>query len=385
MIYSQLQSFTHLFSLPRVICDSLVANIYSQNKFHSPTSRKLLRICIFYSLRPNTLRLTMAMPVRMKRMLKERLVLEKPNPDYFVQFKDGNVLELEAYIYGAPDSLYRHKVLKFKITIPKNYPFEPPEVHYVQHGKGRVHPNLYVDGKVCLSILGTWPGEKWSQAMTIETVLISIRSLLDRQSFTHEPNQRDDPNYNLFVEYATWNLHLFDHLQHESDPVFRAFLNHYLQKNGEGILSELRLQATRNASLRQVVSRYERTTLQVDYPALIAQLTKRIEAANLELVELLDKSPKSSDIVEAIERLNGDHNSAPSKPSIAAGAAPSKGSQALANKPVLKPSKNGQNVYHPQSPSPDKRKHESIADDDVQSSGPSKKAKPGKGGIIDLT
>lgn len=276
----------------------------------------------------------MAMPVRMKRMLKERQVLEKPNPDYFVHFKDDNVLSLDAYIYGAPDSLYRFKLLKFHIIIPESYPFQPPKVRYIQHGRGRVHPNLYVDGKVCLSILGTWPGEKWSQAMTVETVLISIRSLLDRQPFTHEPNQKDDPNYNRFVEYATWNLHLFDHLQHESEPLFKAFLSHYLQKNGNSILSELRLQAARNSSLEQVVGRYDRTTLQIDYSTLLTKLTKRIEIASLEQVNLLDKSSKSTDIAGAIERLNEDH--ALPKTSTTPGAAQFDGAGPLVNKPVLK-------------------------------------------------
>jgi len=46
---------------------------------------------------------------------------------------------------------------------------------------------LYVAGKVCLSILGTWQGPKWSAAMTISTVLQSIQSLLEPNPIVNEP------------------------------------------------------------------------------------------------------------------------------------------------------------------------------------------------------
>lgn len=41
------------------------------------------------------------------------------------------------------------------------FPFSPPVAHFHSwtRGMGRCNPNLYEDGKVCLSILGTWQGE----------------------------------------------------------------------------------------------------------------------------------------------------------------------------------------------------------------------------------
>jgi len=104
-----------------------------------------------------------------KRLTRERQRLQEPNSDYFVHFNDQNLLEFDVYIVGPEDSLYRHKFVKIHFTIPSNYPFQPPHCKFVQHSGGRIHPNLYTDGKVCLSILGTWPGEPWSQAMTIHT------------------------------------------------------------------------------------------------------------------------------------------------------------------------------------------------------------------------
>mmetsp|Transcript_10330 Transcript_10330/g.30927 ORF Transcript_10330/g.30927 Transcript_10330/m.30927 type:complete len:103 (-) Transcript_10330:836-1144(-) len=46
---------------------------------------------------------------------------------------------------------------------PDDYPQSPPRVRNMTTGAGRVrfNPNLYANGKVCLSILGTWKGPGW--------------------------------------------------------------------------------------------------------------------------------------------------------------------------------------------------------------------------------
>ena len=45
----------------------------------------------------------------------------------------------------------------------------------------RLHPNLYTDGKVCLSLLGTWGGkgsEMWTSDSTLLQLLVSIQGLI---------------------------------------------------------------------------------------------------------------------------------------------------------------------------------------------------------------
>lgn len=64
----------------------------------------------------------MATPLPVKRMTKERQELEKENSDYFVHFKDDNLLEFDAYIIGPDDSLYQHKLIKLRLKIPDRYP-----------------------------------------------------------------------------------------------------------------------------------------------------------------------------------------------------------------------------------------------------------------------
>ena len=61
------------------------------------------------------------------------------------------------------DSPYMGGIYEFDIEFPPTYPSVPPLVTFKTTAGGRVrfNPNLYESGKVCLSLLGTWSGEKW--------------------------------------------------------------------------------------------------------------------------------------------------------------------------------------------------------------------------------
>merc|ERR1719502_817060 len=70
---------------------------------------------------------------------------------------------LKALIIGPPETPYENGCFEFDIFLPNSYPEESPKVLLVTTGGGRVrfNPNLYADGKVCLSLLGTWRGPGW--------------------------------------------------------------------------------------------------------------------------------------------------------------------------------------------------------------------------------
>ena len=64
-------------------------------------------------------------------------------------------------------------------------------------GSVRFNPNLYNCGKVCLSLLGTWDGERgetWDPACsTVLQVIVSIQSLiLVPQPYFNEPSFEQD-------------------------------------------------------------------------------------------------------------------------------------------------------------------------------------------------
>jgi len=89
---------------------------------------------------------------------------------------------LRALIIGPPGTPYQDAVFVFDFQLPPEFPQQPPSVHYVSHGE-RINPNLYENGKVCLSLLGTWTGkqscELWNpDSSTVLQVLVSIQALV---------------------------------------------------------------------------------------------------------------------------------------------------------------------------------------------------------------
>ncbi|CAN6483596.1 unnamed protein product [Victoria cruziana] len=100
---------------------------------------------------------------------------------------------LRAVIVGAAGTPYHNGLFFFDICLPQDYPHYPPMVHYHSFGY-RVNPNLYACGRVCLSLLNTWPGsrvnhETWiPKRSTILQVLVSIQALvLNEKPYFNEP------------------------------------------------------------------------------------------------------------------------------------------------------------------------------------------------------
>lgn len=86
-------------------------------------------------------------------------------------------------IAGPEGTPYAGGLFEFDVFIPLNYPHSPPQVHLRTTGAGsvRFNPNLYNNGKVCLSLLGTWngrPEEQWSPKSTLLQVFVSIQSMI---------------------------------------------------------------------------------------------------------------------------------------------------------------------------------------------------------------
>lgn len=101
---------------------------------------------------------------------------------------DTDMTKGKALIRGPPETPYEGCLLVFSIQFPSDYPFSPPKVLFLtSDGRTRFHPNLYVDGKVCLSILGTFSGPSWSGTQSLSSVLLSILALLDKNPLAHEP------------------------------------------------------------------------------------------------------------------------------------------------------------------------------------------------------
>ena len=116
-------------------------------------------------------------------------------PGIFIRNMPNRPDCIKALIAGPEGTPYYGGLFEFDIFAPDKYPAVPPKVRLMTtaQGKVRFNPNLYAyylisivltdrDGKVCLSLIGTWhgsPEEQWqANKSTIMQILISIQSML---------------------------------------------------------------------------------------------------------------------------------------------------------------------------------------------------------------
>ena len=139
--------------------------------------------------------------INMKRVLQEIQSLSKSLPinkesSIFFKYDEENLGIFRFLITGPKDTPYQDGCFLFQMILNDDYPNTPPQVRFLTTGYGKVrfNPNLYVCGKVCLSLLGTWSGkegEQWNpKTSTLLQILVSIQSLI----FTDNP-YFNEPGY----------------------------------------------------------------------------------------------------------------------------------------------------------------------------------------------
>ncbi|CAM6019153.1 unnamed protein product [Sphagnum balticum] len=117
-----------------------------------------------------------------KKIQSEWSILQRNLPDtIYVRVYEDRMDLLRAVILGAPSTPYHDGLFVFDFYFPPGYPHTPPLAHYHSGGL-RLNPNLYENGKVCLSLLNTWTGqgtEVWNPSTSsILQVLVSIQGLV---------------------------------------------------------------------------------------------------------------------------------------------------------------------------------------------------------------
>lgn len=94
----------------------------------------------------------------------------------------GNRLDLLSVMIRGPNKTpYEDGLFHFDVQLSPDYPRSPPYVQYISYSTERLNPNLYVDGKVCISLLGTWLGrgsEVWGSNSTLLQLIVSIQGLI---------------------------------------------------------------------------------------------------------------------------------------------------------------------------------------------------------------
>ncbi|KAF8138699.1 hypothetical protein EV363DRAFT_1314564 [Boletus edulis] len=121
-------------------------------------------------------------PKRSLAIAKELAVLTTNLPvawdsSIFLRVDENRVDIIKALIIGPEGTPFL-----FDIFLGPSYNQSPPSVKYMttNGGKYRFNPNLYADGKVCLSLLGTWSGPGWVSG---RSTLLQVRLLTRSYEF----------------------------------------------------------------------------------------------------------------------------------------------------------------------------------------------------------
>jgi len=177
-----------------------------------------------------------------RRLYRELMSYQQALPvefstSIFVRVMDSRIDLLRALIIGPDGTPYANGCFFFDIYLPPSYPHVPPKVKFLTTGAGRVrfNPNLYTDGKVCLSLLGTWAGPGWvPNQSTLLQVLLSIQSLIFvNDPFYNEPGfermrgtkqgETASEQYNSTIRSGTIAHGWKDHMKLLEDPAKSSY------------------------------------------------------------------------------------------------------------------------------------------------------------------
>ncbi|VVC29980.1 Ubiquitin-conjugating enzyme E2,Ubiquitin-conjugating enzyme/RWD-like,Ubiquitin-conjugating enzyme [Cinara cedri] len=142
------------------------------------------------------------MSVLPRRILKEtQRLLQEPVPGISAEPDEGNARYFHVKVTGPEDSPFEGGLFKLELFLPEDYPMSAPKVRFITK---IYHPNIDRLGRICLDILK----DKWSPALQIRTVLLSIQALLSA------PNP-DDPLANDVAEL--WKVNEFEAIRNAKE------------------------------------------------------------------------------------------------------------------------------------------------------------------------
>lgn len=153
-----------------------------------------------------------------KRLIKDvKQLIQSPLCEQGIYYKhdESNMLKGYAMIIGPTSTPYFGGYYFFEFNYPPDYPYTPPKVTYHTNANNiRFNPNLYCNGKVCVSLLNTWKGDQWTSCQTISTVLLTLCTLFTEIPLLNEPgvtiDHPDVHNYTEIINYCNIDIAICD-------------------------------------------------------------------------------------------------------------------------------------------------------------------------------
>ena len=130
----------------------------------------------------------------LKRLYSELKEINKePNYFYSINADKNNFYKWNVIMIGPPDTPFEGAILNALLEFPIEYPNKPPQFKFITP---LFHPNVYTDGKVCISILHEGIdvtgyeniADRWNPSHSVNSILMSILSILFAPNFESSAN-----------------------------------------------------------------------------------------------------------------------------------------------------------------------------------------------------
>ncbi|XP_063703517.1 (E3-independent) E2 ubiquitin-conjugating enzyme [Culicoides brevitarsis] len=173
-------------------------------------------------------------------------------PGVWVRSFEDRLDLMSFMIEGPKKTPYEGGLFLFDIQLGPDYPRTPPLCHYISFCSDRLNPNLYEDGKVCVSLLGTWQGrgtEVWGPTSTLLQLIVSIQGLIlvDEPYFNEagyekqKGSQQGSENSRMYNEMVILKLvQSMTKLIISPPPVFREQILKYFKENGNAMYQRIK-------------------------------------------------------------------------------------------------------------------------------------------------
>ena len=273
---------------------------YSSNSSGEPTPAKAIRLAQEFADLPR------ALPCESTNSIYVRV--DKDNMDY-----------MKVLIIGSEGTPYSNGAFQFDVFFDSQYPNAPPKVTLMTTGGGttRFNPNLYANGKVCLSLLGTWRGqstENWDPKIsTLLQVLISIQSIIMSDLvYYNEPScesemgtpsgEAKNEAYSNIVRYANVKFAMIEQIRKPSKGFEEVIKRHFYLKKDQ-ILKEVKtwIEKGKNANAKYTSFSYDHNPNWANKFNKPGEYVKMLQDIYYELESTLNSLPLPQDLQKKTE------------------------------------------------------------------------------------